>query len=284
MYDLIIIGLGPAGINASIYAKRANLNVLVIEKDAPGGTLNSIKEIENYLGFPSISGPDLALNFYKQFKTLKIPMVNEEVIKLENENDKKMVTTNKNKYKAKAVIIATGRGTKKLNFGINIKGVSYCALCDANLYENKTVAIYGNNSKTLEEALYLSDIAKKVYLIVKDMKINNLNKDNIEIITNEEVTDLVAEDKQLKEIILKNQTIIADGLFLNLGYGPATYFCEDLTNEEGYLEVNIKQETLIPGIYASGDNIKKDVYQIINAASEGAIAAINANKYIKGIK
>jgi len=284
VYDLIIIGLGPAGMNAAIYAARSKLNVLVIEKDAPGGTLNTIHEIANFIGYETISGPELALNFYKQFKALKIPMHNEEVIKLTNESDKKIITTNKAEYEAKAVIIATGRGPRKLNFGLDIKGISYCVLCDASFYQDKKVAIYGNNSKTIEEALYLSDIAKEVILIVKDFKVKEINKKNITIITNEEIIDLKEEDKILKEIILQNQTIITDGLFLNLGYGPATYFCKELINKQGYIETNEKGETNLPGVYACGDNVQKDIYQIINAASEGAVAAINANKYIKGIK
>ena len=284
MYDLIIIGLGPAGMNAAIYAARAKLNVLVLEKETPGGTLNTIEEINNFIGYESISGPELALNFYKQFRALKVPMHNEEVTKLKKESDKISITTDKDKYEAKAIIIATGRGPKKLSFGLDIKGISYCTLCDANLYQDKVVAVYGNNPKVVEDAEYLSDIAKEVYLIVNDLKVKELNKDNITIITNEEIIDLKAENNHLKEIILKNQTIEAEGLFLNLGHGPATYFCEELTNERGYLEVNEKCETKEPGIYACGDNVQKDIYQIINAASEGAIAAINATKYIKSIK
>ena len=283
-YDLIIIGLGVAGMNAALYAKRANLDILVIEKEMPGGTLNTVKEIENFIGYEKISGPELAINFYKQFKSLKVPMHLEEVISLENSNGVSTIVTNKETYEAKAVIIATGRGPKKLSIGLDIQGISYCTLCDANLYQDKTVAIYGSNPKTIEEALYLSDIAKKVYLIVKDFK-TNIQKDNIEIISNEEIKDLVADkDNKLKEIILTNQSLEVEGLFLNLGYGPATYFCPDLVNAQGYIEVGEKCETSVPGIYACGDNIQKDIYQIINAASEGAIAAINANKYVKSIK
>ena len=283
-YDLIIIGLGVAGMSAAVYAARAKLNVLVLEKETPGGILNSIGEINNFIGYESITGPDLALNFYKQFRSLKLPMHNEEVIKLESTGDLKLVTTDNASYEAKAVIVATGRGAKKLSFGMGIKGISYCTLCDANLYQDKLVAIYGNNQQSIEDALYLSDIAKEVFLIVKDFKVRELNKDNTKIITNEEIIDLKSEANELREIVLKNQAIKADGLFLNLGYGPATYFCQDLVNEKGYLEVNDKGETKEPGIYACGDNIQKEIYQIVNAASEGAIAAINANKYIKGIK
>jgi len=293
MYDLIIIGLGPAGFSAALYASRAGLDTLVIEKGAPGGTLNTIKEVENYLGYEKIMGPDLAMEFYKQFKNTNIPLVNEEVIDIKEEVLSKTVYTNENKYETKAVIIATGRGQKKLRVGHNVKGVSYCALCDANLYKNKTVGLVGNNPKAIEETIYMSDIVEKIYLVINSDTINAsedniklLDKKNIEIIYNEEVIDVLEEDDKITGIILNNQDLKVDGLFVNLGFGPSTYFSEALhiTNEQGYITINDKCETKVKGIYAAGDNVKKDIYQIINAGSEGAVAAINANKYIKGIQ
>jgi thioredoxin reductase (NADPH) len=220
-------------------------------------------------------------------------MIKEEYLDVKDGKIKKIVITNENRYESTAVIIATGRGAKKLSIGLDIKGVSYCALCDANLYQNKVVAIVGNNPTAIEEAIYLNDIAKKLYLIldsdnIKASKenIETLENSNIEIIYNEELKDIISEENILKKIILKNQDIELDGLFLNLGYGPLTYFCQslDIIDENGYIKVNNKQETIIKGIYACGDNIQKDVYQIVNAVSEGAIAAINANKYIKKVR
>ena len=293
MHDLIIIGLGPAGFSSALYASRAGLNVLIIEKGAPGGTLNSIKEVENYLGYEKIMGPDLAIEFYKQFKTLNIPFVNEEVIDIKDGVKHKTVYTNDNKYDAKAVIIASGRGGKKLRVGHNVKGVSYCALCDANLYKGKTVALVGNNPKAVEETIYMSDIVSKIYLIVDSTKIKAaeeniklLDNSKIEIIYDEEVIDVLEDGGKITDIVLNNQNLKVDGLFVNLGFGPSTFFCENLqiTNEQGYITINDKCETKVKGIYACGDNVVKDIYQIINAGSEGAIAAINANKYIKGIK
>ena len=293
MYDLIIIGLGPAGISASVYAARANLNVAVIERETPGGTLNQIKDIENFIGYEKITGPELAMNFYRQFKSLDIPLLNEEVIDIKDEETYKTVYTTNNKYESKAVIIATGRGQKKLSVGHNVKGVSYCALCDGNLYKGKEVALVGNNPKAIEEALYLSDLVKKLYLIVNDDKIKaseeNIKllttKKNIEIIYHEEVADIIEEENIIHELVLKNYNLHITGLFVNLGFGPSTYFCEnlDITDEQGYIIVNVKGETKVKGIYACGDSIKKDIYQIINAASEGATCAIHANKFIKGI-
>ena len=293
MHDLIIIGLGPAGFSSSIYASRAGLNVLVIEKGSPGGMLNTIKEVENYLGYEKIMGPDLSMEFYKQFKTLNIPLIHEEVIDIKDGVKHKTVYTTEGKYDAKAVIIATGRGQKKLRVGHNVKGVSYCALCDANLYKNKTVALVGNNPKAVEETIYMSDIVSKIYLIVDTNEINAsedniklLDKKNIEVIYNEEVIDVLEENDKITGVTLNNQDLEVDGLFVNLGFGPSTFFSENLqiTNEQGYIVINDKCETKVKGVYACGDNVKKEVYQIINAGSEGAIASINANKYIKGIK
>jgi len=293
MYDLIIIGLGPAGFSSSIYAKRAGLNVVVIEKGTPGGTLNNVKEVENYLGYDKIMGPDLAMAFYKQFKSLDIPFINEEVVDIKDGVNHKIVYTTEGKYEAKALIVATGRGQKKLRVGHNIKGVSYCALCDANLYKSKTVCLVGNNPKAIEETIYMSDIVKKIYLVVDNDKLNAseeniklLNKKNIEIIYNEEVIDVIEKAGKITGIILTNQNIEVEGLFVNLGFGPSTYFCENLniTDEHGYITINDKCESTVKGIYACGDNVKKEVYQIINAAGEGAVAAVNANKYIKGMQ
>lgn len=293
MYDLIIIGLGPAGINACIYAKRSNLNVLVIEKGVPGGSLHNIKNVENYLGYEQINGSDLALKFYKQFKELNVPLVNEEVLEIKVSDTAKEIITNSNVYQTKAVIIATGRGPLKLNVpGENLKGVSNCVLCDAALYKNKDVALYGNGPKNLEDAIYLSGIAQNVYLIInehtllgaKELKEKVETLTNIHIINDEKIIEIIGKTS-IKKIRLKKSTITVDGLFINNGYGPLTYFCRNLniTNEKGYIIVNEYQETAIKGIFACGDSTKKEIYQIITAASEGASSAINAYKYIKGI-
>lgn len=293
MYDLIIIGLGPAGINACIYAKRSNLNVLVIERGMPGGTLHNIKDVENYLGYEHINGSDLAMQFYKQFKDLNISMISEEVQEITLEDNIKVIKTSKNEYKTKTVIIATGRGPQKLNIpNENIPGVSYCVLCDGTLYKDKTVALYSSNPRGLEDAIYLSGLVKKLYLITnKDKligsndlitKVNNL--ENIEIIFNQNIKEIKGQDK-ITSIKTDSKEISLDGLFINNEYGPITYFVKNLgiTNEKGYIVVNEHQETSIKGIYACGDNTQKEIYQIITAASEGASAAINAYKYIKEI-
>ncbi|MDD4187846.1 MAG: FAD-dependent oxidoreductase [Bacilli bacterium] len=282
MYDLIIIGLGPAGINAGIYAKRSKLNVLLIEKETPGGKLNSINKIDNYLGAIDLTGPELATTFYKQIRALKPEIKLEEVIDIKEKDDFKEVITNKATYCSKTVIISSGSGQKKLQGFESIQNISYCALCDANLYENKDVVLIGNNFKAIEEAKYLSKIVNKLYFIYEGKKID-LKLDNVEIIYDEVVKDIKIENNLIKEVILKNSNLIVSGIFVSLGSGPSSSFAENLgiTDEKGFITVNENQETTIPGIYACGDIVKKAVYQIINAASEGAIGAINAGKYIR---
>lgn len=294
MYDCIIIGLGPAGINASIYAKRSNLNTLVIEKNMPGGTLHNIKEVDNYLGYEHITGSELAKQFYKQFKEQKIKQISDEVLEINDNINYKEVITKNGRYEARTIIICTGRGAKKLNLkNEDLPGVSTCVLCDGALYKDKTVALYGNKPAVLEEAIYLSGLAKKLYLIINNDKLlgpDNLvneitTKDNIEIIKNEKIT-AINGDMKIKEIELTKQKLEIDGLFINNEYGPLTDFCKNLniTDDKGYIIVDEKGCTNVPGIFACGDSTKKEIYQIITAASEGATCAIIAYKYIKNIK
>ena len=288
MYDLIIIGMGVSGISASIYAHRAGMKVLLLEGSAPGGTVNSISEIENYPGISKISGPDLAYNLFEEVNILGIEYKLEKVTDVILEYLKRVKTTN-NVYEAKYLLIASGRRPKMLGlkneekfFG---KGISTCALCDGALYKNSDVAVIGGGSSALSEALYLSNIVNKVYLIHRrdefrgeDTLIREVKeKGNIELILNNEAQELVIEDNVLKGIMLKDgKKIDIKGIFIYVGFIPNTDFLEstDIKREDGYILVNNHYETNIKGVYASGDVLKKEIYQIINAASEGAEAVI----------
>ena len=288
MYDLIIIGMGVSGISASIYAHRAGMKVLLLEGSAPGGTVNSISEIENYPGISKISGPDLAYNLFEEVNILGIEYKLEKVTDVILEDIKRVKTTN-NVYEAKYLLIASGRRPKMLGlkneekfFG---KGISTCALCDGALYKNSDVAVIGGGSSALSEALYLSNIVNKVYLIHRrdefrgeDTLIREVKeKDNIELILNNEAQELVIEDNVLKGIMLKDgKKIDIKGIFIYVGFIPNTDFLEstDIKREDGYILVDEHHETNIKGVYASGDVLKKEIYQIINAASEGAEAVI----------
>lgn len=303
MYDLVIIGAGASGISAAIYAKRSGLNVLIIEKEAPGGQINKTSIVENYPGYTSIKGPELAFKLFEQLQNLKIEYKSLTVLEIKNKNEYKIVVTNKDEIKTKAVIIATGRIPKKLGkkdeeklYG---KGISFCAICDASLYKDKNVVVIGGGNSAIEESLYLSNIARNVTILNRseklraDKKMVDMinNKDNINIMYNTEIDEFNITNDKLESINIKNKDeretkeLKTDGIFVFIGYEPASKFIENLniTNSDGYIIVNEKMETKIKGIFACGDIIKKDLYQIVTASSEGAIASTFAKKYIDSI-
>ncbi len=288
MYDLIIIGMGISGVSAGIYAHRAGLKVLILEGSTPGGTINGISKIENYPGISSISGPDLAYNLFAEINKLGIEYKLERVTDVILEKVKKIKTTN-NVYEAQNLLIASGRRPKMLGLKNEEKflgrGISTCALCDGALYKNSDVAVIGGGSSALSEALYLANIVNKVYLIHRreefrgeDTLVRELKeKNNIELILNNEVTELKIENNVLKGIILKDGKVInVKGIFIYIGFIPNTDFLinTDIAMDNGYILVDEHHKTNIKGVYASGDVVKKDIYQIINAASEGAEAVV----------
>ena len=295
-YDVIVIGMGPAGITAALYLKRANLNCLVIEKNAPGGLLNKTSTVENYPGIIQITGPDLAYKFYEQLNAQQIPQKFEEVKEIINDNDYKKVVTNKGEYTTKKIIIAIGREPKKLKNTneerLEGKGISFCSLCDGTLYKNEEVSIIGGGNSALEEALYLSDICKKVTIINKSnslkgdsILIDKVNdKENIEVINNSEVKEFHGKNDKLEYVTLKtdkeDKDLYVKACFIFIGYEPATKFLKnlDILDEKGYINVDEARRTKIKGIYAAGDIVKKEAYQIITASSDGAIAAVSCIK------
>ena len=296
MYDLIIIGMGISGISAAIYAKRNNLKVLVIEKDSPGGLLNKINIVNNYPGFTEITGPDLSYKLFEQFMNNKIEYKIEEALDIENNSEYKTITTNKNSYKTKYIIIATGRIPRKLGLENEERlighGISNCALCDGNLYKNKDIAVVGGGNSALEEAIYLSKLVNKIYLIhrknnftAEDKLINEvLEKENIDVIYNTNISEILVSEGKLSGIKLDNKDVLnVEGLFEYIGYIPGNNFLKklDIKKDNGYLVVNENFETSISGIYAVGDSIKKKYYQLVLAASDGSTAAIDIISKIK---
>lgn len=297
-YDLIIVGMGPAGITAAIYAKRSGLNVLCLEKSMPGGLLNYMDNIDNYPGETNISGSDLAFKMFEQLKSLDVDYKTKNVERIIIEGDlKKVIISDDEYYYTKAIIIATGRSPKKLGleneeelFG---RGISTCAICDGALYKDKKVAVVGGGNSAVSEAIYLSNICEKVYLIHRrdflradDKLVNCLNKkNNIEVIYNSNITSIKKEEDKIKSITInETQEIEIACLFTYIGFVPKTSFVNTLSilDEDGYILVDSNYETCIKGIYAVGDIIKKEIYQIITSCGEGAVAAINATKYIEG--
>lgn len=289
MYDIIIIGMGISGITAGIYAKRSNKKILLIDKGTVGGLLNNIDKVSNYPGLINIEGPEFAAILESQIKELNIPFTFEEVKSLDLDGKVKKVITDKNIYEAKKVVLAMGRKPKFLGLDnekdLLGKGLSTCAMCDAFFYKDKDIAVVGTGNSALEESLYLSNIVNHIYLInrrdgfrgeaslVEQVK----NNSKIEIIYNSNIKKVNTKDEKISSITLDNGTSIdVTGVFIYVGYKPATEFVPNIIlDDEGYVKVNEKLETKINGVYAAGDVIKKDTYQLITAASDGARVITN---------
>lgn len=291
MVDLVVIGAGPAGLTAALYASRAGAKVIVLDGGAPGGKLNLTAEIENYPGMIK-KGPELAYSMYEQCLSFGATYEYGEVTGIENVNDHKVVHTTDKDYEAKYVFIATG--TKERKMGVpgeeemSGRGVSYCAVCDGPFFKNKVVCVVGGGNSAIEESLYLSDMVKEVHVIVRrdvlradQYLIDKLNqKENIIMhylrkpvsveITDQKVSGLVVEDSKTGEL----STIPTDGIFPFIGLDPISGFVKDLgiVNERGYIEVDENQETHVKGIFAGGDVTEKNLRQVITAANDGAIA------------
>ncbi len=293
IYDVIIIGLGASGVSASIYSKRSGLNVCVINYGIPGGIISTSSIVENYPGFKSISGSDFAFKLFEQFNALNVPLFNEEVINI-TDGDIKEVKTKNNVYKAKKIIICSGRKPRRLDVENEDKflgrGISYCATCDGNLYKDKTVCVVGGGNSALESALYLSNLCKKVYVLVRKDKFIG-NKSLIDEVNEKEnictkfMTNIISVEGNdfVTGVKTNNGEIKLEGIFINIGYEPSINIVKDLNLnlDKNYIVVDEHMETNIKGIYAAGDIIKKDLYQLVTAVSEGAIAATNVYKSIK---
>ncbi len=280
-FDCIIIGAGIAGLTAAIYLKRAGKNVVIIEKSMPGGQILKTNSIKNYPGFVEIDGFSLIRKILDQIDNLEIQIIKEEVKEIKNLE----VVTDNNVYSASNIILATGRkprilGLQNENELIG-KGISFCASCDGNLFKNDEVAVVGGGNTAFEEALYLSNICSKVYLIhrsdnyrAENYLINELKqKQNVFLMPNEIITKLNTKDGYLESIETDKNKYNIKALFVAIGQVPSIIKIESLETENGYIKVNNKMETNINGIYACGDCIKKDVYQLTTAASDGTIAA-----------
>ena len=290
MYDITIIGAGPAGLTAAIYARRANKKVLVLEANTYGGQIITTDKIENYPVNPGISGFDFATKLYNQAKELGTEIKFEKVTDI-TENE---VITTKNKYKTKTIIIATGRDNRKLNLEneekLTGKGVSYCATCDGAFYKNKVVAVNGGGNTAVEDAIYLSDIADTVYLIhrrdsfkAEEILMERLKqKQNIKLVLNTTITKINGDNK-LESIEINNkETLKIDGLFIAVGQVPETENFKKLINsdDKGYIIAKEDCKTNIKNIFVAGDTRTKSLRQLVTATSDGAVAATEAIKYI----
>jgi len=299
MYDMIIVGAGPAGLSAAIYGVRAGKSVLVLEADSYGGQIINTPEIENYPAIKHISGYDFATNLYEQAIDLGAEIKFEKVLEIKSENHEKKVITDSNQYDGKTIILATGAKSRTLGLDrekeLVGRGVSYCATCDGGFFKGKEVAINGGGSTALEEALYLSSICAKVYLIHRrdsfrgEEKILQAlrEKQNVEFVLNSSIKELIGDNK-IKGIVVQNIetgtkiTIPISGLFIAIGQIPENGTFDNLINLDkgGYISATEDCKTNIEGIFVAGDTRTKRVRQLTTAASDGAVAALAASEYI----
>ena len=298
MYDLIIIGAGPAGLTAALYAGRSRMNTLVIEKMVVGGRILMSETIENYPGFPGgISSVELMNRMQEQVRELDVKIESEEVLDLDCDN--KTIKCSNLTQSSHSIIIASGARPRKLNIPGEEKytgrGVSYCATCDAPFYKEKNIVIVGGGNAVAEEAMYLSRFADSVNIIHRrqDLRASAILQERLQqnkkisFILSSIVTEIIGEQKvkavKIKDLISGKENIFnCDGVFVYIGYEPETIFLKNKLkmDEIGYILTDENMLTSVDGIFASGDCRKKGLYQVINACGDGAVAADSAYKYI----
>lgn len=284
-HKVVILGSGIAGMTAGIYLKRGGLDVLVVEDNIPGGVLNEIPSIENYPGYEEISGPDLAMNIYNQLTKLGVKILNKKITSIDLNN--KIINNN---IKYEYLVIATGRKSRMLSLEhekeLLGKGISTCALCDGFFYKDKKVAVVGGGSSSLTEALYLSKICKEVIIIHRRDKltadkylIDKVNSTkNIKVLYNSNITKYNQNNNKLTSVTINNKdNLEVEGVFLAIGSTPNSEIF-NVNKDNNYIIVDSNYMTNIDKVYAIGDVIKKDYYQLSTAASDAVIAASNIIK------
>ena len=301
MYDIIIIGGGPAGLTAALYARRANKTVLVIEKASFGGQITYSPKVENIPGFQEVTGNEFAEKLVEQVLNQDAEVECAEVLSIKD-GDIKTVVTDSGEFEGKSVIIATGAKHRLLGLeneqNLIGEGISFCAVCDGAFYEGKTVAVIGGGNSALQEAILLSDLAKKVYVIQnldiftgEQKLVEKLqSKDNVEIILGTVVQKLIGEN-ELKGITIKNvateesSDLTLDGMFVAIGLVPQNENFKDIITLDGrgYVDANETCTTNAKGIFVAGDCRTKTIRQVITAAGDGAVAALAACDYVDSI-
>ena len=294
-YDIVIIGAGPAGLAAAIYARRANKKTLVLEAKTFGGQIINTLDVENYPAEAKITGAELAKKMYDQAKNLGAEFEYEKAIEIIDNGEKKLIRTEDGEeYEARAVIVATGTDYRKLGLEKELefagRGISYCATCDGALYKGETIAVAGGGNSALYEALYLSDIVKKLYLIHRreelrgdEILVNKLKeKGNVEFVLGANVTKLIGDDKLEKIEINGEKTLDVACLFVAIGREPKDTFTKITKDINGYIQAGEDCKTNINGIFVAGDVRTKSTRQVVTAVSDGAVAATAAIKYLSG--
>ncbi|HIS27959.1 MAG TPA: thioredoxin-disulfide reductase [Candidatus Avamphibacillus intestinigallinarum] len=302
--DVIIVGAGPAGMTAAVYASRANLDTMMIEKGIPGGQMANTEDVENYPGYEHILGPDLSNKMFEHAKKFGAKYQYGDIKEVIDHGDYKTVIAGSKEFKTRALIITTGAEYKKMGIpgeeDLTGRGVSYCAVCDGAFFRDKELVVVGGGDSAVEEGIYLTKFAKKVTIIhrrdelraqkiIQDRAFDN---DKIEFIWDTVVEEINGEDGKVSSVSLLNRKtnekseFNTDGVFIYIGMIPLSEPFKSLgiTNEEGYIPTNANMETNVPGVYAAGDIREKELRQIVTATGDGSIAAETAQKYLEELK
>lgn len=301
VFDVIIIGAGPAGMTAAVYTSRANLKTLMLERGIPGGQMANTEEIENYPGFDHILGPDLSTKMFEHAKKFGAEYAYGDVKEVIDGEEYKTIITGSKEYKARAIIITTGAEYKKMGVPgeneLGGRGVSYCAVCDGAFFKNKNLVVVGGGDSAVEEGVYLTRFANKVTIVhrrdelraQKILQDRAFANDKIDFIWSHTVKEINDENGKVGSVTLvstkdnSEREFDADGVFIYIGMLPLTkpFASLGILNQLGYIETNEKMETSIPGIYAAGDVRDKMLRQVVTATGDGSIAAQASQHYIE---
>jgi len=304
VYDVIIIGAGPAGMTAAVYTSRANLSTLMLERGVPGGQMANTEEVENYPGYDHILGPELASKMFEHAKKFGAEYAYGDVKEVIDGEQYKTVVTSNQQYKARSIIIATGAEYKKLGVPgekeLGGRGVSYCAVCDGAFFKGKELVVVGGGDSAVEEGVYLTRFASKVTIVhrrdqlraQKILQQRAFANEKIDFIWNHTVKQIHEKDGRVGSVTLvhtqtgEEREFPCDGVFIYIGMVPLTkpFASLGITNENGYIETNERMETKVPGIFAAGDVREKSLRQIVTATGDGSIAAQSAQHYVEELK
>ncbi|KMJ58947.1 thioredoxin reductase [Bacillus sp. LL01] len=301
IYDVIIIGAGPAGMTSAVYTSRANLSTLMIERGMPGGQMANTEEVENYPGFDHILGPELSTKMFEHAKKFGAEYAYGDVKEVIDGKEYKTVNAGSKSYKGRTVIISSGAEYKKIGVPgekeLGGRGVSYCAVCDGAFFKNKELVVVGGGDSAVEEGVYLTRFASKVTIVhrrdelraQKILQQRAFDNDKIDFIWSNTVKEINEKDGKVGSVTLvstkdgEEQEFQADGVFIYVGMLPLTkpFLNLGITNDMGYIETNERMETKVPGIFAAGDIREKTLRQIVTATGDGSIAAQSAQHYIE---
>jgi thioredoxin reductase (NADPH) len=303
LYDVIIAGAGPAGMTAAVYASRANLNTLMIERGIPGGQVANTEDVENYPGYDHILGPDLSNKMFEHAKKFGAEYAYGDISDVKDHGDYKTVISGNKEYKTKSLIITTGAEHKKMGIPgeeeLSGRGVSYCAVCDGAFFKERHLVVVGGGDSAVEEGMYLTKFASKVTIIhrrdelraQKILQDRAFKNDKIEFIWDTVVNEINGTDGKVSSVTIENRKtgevsdFPADGVFIYIGTEPLSQPFESLgiTNEEGYIPTDENMATNVPGVFAAGDIREKKLRQIVTATGDGSIAAEEAISYVESL-